>query len=104
MYKVFHTNRFEKELRKINHTFKNWLDKIENQIVKNPYVGKPIDFPWFREKKFKNYRVYFIIYEKEKSVVFVAISTKKDQQRVINSIRLLLRTFGEEIKELLKST
>ncbi len=103
-YKIFHTKRFDKELSKTDKTFQDWVDKIEEKLSENPYTGKPIDVEWFREKKLKNYRVYFIIYEDLKSVYVVALSTKKDQQKIINTIKLLLDVFKEEIQNLVKST
>ncbi len=33
MYSIFHSQRFDKELEKLPHEFKLWLDKIEDQLV-----------------------------------------------------------------------
>ncbi|MBI5072287.1 hypothetical protein HZA99_00560 [Candidatus Woesearchaeota archaeon] len=58
-------------------------DKIEEQLVENPYVGDPIRVPWFREKKKDKYRIYYLIYDD-------------------NTIWLLLDHFQEEIRNLVK--
>ena len=101
-YAVYHSARFDKELKKFDKDFLAWLDKIENQLVENPYAGDPLDVEWFREKKYKKYRVYFLVNDDLTSVFMVGISEKKDQQRVINTIRLLLEFFRTELENLAK--
>mgnify|MGYP001566597181 FL=1 len=101
-FSVFHSATFDKLLANFQNDFKIWLDKIEDQLVINPYVGDPIKFPWFREKKYRKYRVYYLIYEDLKAVYLVNISEKKDQQRIINTILLLLDNLKEEIINLVK--
>ena len=101
-FSVFHSATFDKLLANFQNDFKILLDKIEDQLVINPYVGDPIKFPWFREKKYRKYRVYYLIYEDLKAVYLVNISEKKDQQRIINTILLLLDNLKEEIINLVK--
>lgn len=103
MYKVFHSGTFDEELEKFSVEFKRWLDKIEDQLVENPYVGDPVRVPWCREKKHGKFRVYYLIYEDLKAVYLVGISGKTDQQKEINTIFLLLDVFKEEIMEMLKN-
>lgn len=62
-YKVFHSSRFDRELAKFDNHFQESVDKIEDQLVKNPYVGDPLSVKWFREKRIDKYRIYYIIYE-----------------------------------------
>ena len=99
-YKVYHSSRFDKELSKYDKTFQSRVDKIEDQLVSNPFAGDPIDVRWFREKRIDKYRIYFIIYNDIKAVFMVAISSKKNQQEVINTIRLLFDFFKNEIENL----
>jgi len=101
-YSVYHSARFDKELKKFGKDFLEWLDGVENHLTENPYTGDPLGVKWFREKKYKKYRVYFIIYDDLASVFMVGISAKKDQQKVINTIRLLLDFFRGEIENLAK--
>lgn len=103
MYKIFHSKTFDNKISKLSKEFSEWLDKIENQLVENPYVGDPIRVKWLREKKRDKFRVYYLIYEESKSVYMVAISEKKDQQKVINGIFLLLDQFKDEIEGMLKN-
>jgi hypothetical protein len=99
-YAVYHSARFDWELEKFDNDFKEWLDKMEDQLVDNPYSGDPLNVKWFREKKYKKYRVYFLVYDDLSAVYMVGISSKKDQQKVINTIRLLLEFFREEMENL----
>lgn len=104
IYKVFHSSRFDKELAKFDTSFQSRVDKIEDQLVANPYVGDPLGVKWFREKRIDKYRIYYIIYEDLMSVFMVALSEKKDQQKVINTIRFLFEFFRKEIEDLTKDS
>lgn len=101
-YKVFFTRTFEKKLAKSEKAFKEWLDGMLDQLVENPFVGKPIGARWFREKKFGKFRIYYLVYEGIKSVYLVNLSDKKDQQKIINSILLLQDIYKKEIEEMIK--
>ena len=101
-YAVYHSARFDEELDKFDKDFLEWLDNTENHLAENPYTGDPLHVKWFREKKYKKYRIYFVVYEDLASIFMVGISAKKDQQRVINTIRLLLDFFRTEIENLVK--
>ena len=101
-YKVYHSIRFDSELNKYEKEFQNRVDKIEDQLIENPYVGDPLNVKWFREKRYEKWRIYFIIYEDLNSVFMVAISDKNDQQKVINTVRLLFDYFRKEIESLIK--
>lgn len=102
-YAVYHARTFDKELEKMPKDFAQWVDKIEDQLMINPYVGDQIRVPWFREKKKDKFRVYYLIYDEAKAVYIVGLSAKKDQQAVINTIWLLLDQFKEEIENLLRN-
>lgn len=99
-YKVYHSSRFDRELAKFSNDFQDTIDKIEDQLVENPYVGDPLGMKWFREKRIEKRRIYYLIYEDLGAVFMVAISEKKDRQKVINTIKLLLEFFRKEIENL----
>lgn len=66
----------------------------------NPFsIGKSLSYKWFRELKNEGFRVYYLIYEKEIIVLFVGVSDKKSQQRVINIIKNNIKMFQNFIKE-----
>jgi mRNA-degrading endonuclease RelE of RelBE toxin-antitoxin system len=100
--RVFLTQIFESKLEGTEKSFKEWFEKILDQLKENPFVGKPLSVKWFREKKFKKYRIYYLIYEHIQSVYVVNLSDKKDQQKIINSIMLLLDVYKKEIEKMLK--
>lgn len=104
MYKIFHSKSFDKELSKLDNFLIDRVNKIEDILKYNPLYGNPLGYKWFRETRYENYRFYYLIYEDLKSVYMVAISGKKDQQKVINTIKLLLALFREEINELTKNS
>ena len=94
------TQTLETKLEDTEKSFKEWFEKILDQLTENPFVGKPLSVKWFRKKKFKKYRIYYIIYENIQSVYVVNLSDKKDQQKIINSIMLLLDVYKKEIEEM----
>ena len=101
-YSIYHTAALDKQLARMPKDFQDWTDKMEDQLVQNPYVGDQLRVPWFREKKKDKWRLYYLIYEELKIVYVVGMSEKKDQQAVINTIWLLLDQFQEEIRTLLR--
>ena len=100
-YRIYHSKRFDEELEKFDKDLIERVDKIEDELLKNPYSGKPLGTRWFREKRYNKYRIYYLVYDYLKSVFMVAISEKKDQQKVINTIKLLLDFFKEELQKLI---
>src|SRR3989344_8918079 len=101
MYSIYHSANFDGELSKFDKNFQDRVDKIEEQLLENPYKGDPLGVKWFREKRYNKYRIYFIIYEDLKSVFMVAISEKKDQQKVINTVRIMFDFLRKEIENLI---
>ncbi len=100
-YKIYHSSLFDEKIGNFDAEFARRVDKIEDQLIENPYQGDPLNVKWFREKRIDEKRVYFIIYEDLDAVFMVAVSGKKDQQRVINTVRLLLDSFRNEIENLI---
>ena len=101
-YKVYHSARFNKELSKFDSSFQKQIDKIEDNLTENPFVGNSLNVKWFREKRVGVYRIYYLIYEDLQSVFMIAISGKKDQQKVIDTIKLITTFLREEIENLIK--
>jgi len=110
MAKVIITKKLEKEINKI---FKKESIKIFEsmfELEKNPHKGKPVGQVGgtvIKELRYGGYRFYFItdgfkikILQKEELndllIKFVRLSNKKDQQKVINEIKYILKELGEE--------
>lgn len=99
MFKIFTTDEFDRDFDKLDISLQKQIEKEIEQLEENPYVGKPLGYKFFREKKVKNYRIYYLIYEEYVVVFVVAISNKKEQQKVIDSIKHLIPFYKEEIKK-----
>lgn len=67
---------------------RSWLSKIKRQIRENPLTGKPLGSPWFREKKFEDKRLYYLVSAPKNRVLLVSFGNKKNQQKIIEHIRL----------------
>ncbi|HLD79349.1 MAG TPA: hypothetical protein VJA18_02220 [Candidatus Nanoarchaeia archaeon] len=102
-YAVYRTEIFSKKLSIFTEDFKEQIDQIEEHLKDNPYVGKPLGVRWFREKKLDVFRMYYLIYEDLQAVYIITLSGKKDQQKVINTIRVFLEQYRIEIEEKLNS-
>ncbi|MFH1593002.1 MAG: hypothetical protein ABIB47_06580 [Candidatus Woesearchaeota archaeon] len=99
-YAVYRTPIFDKKLEDFSEEFKKQIDSFENQLVEYPYVGKPLGVRWFREKKLGKYRMYYLIYDDLKAVYIITLSAKKDQQKIINTIRHFLDKYRKEIERI----
>ena len=100
VYSVYITETFEKEISNLSNFHKRILQKMYNQLRENPYVGDSIRYKFFREKRLKEKRIYYLIYEKLKLVLIIAYSGKKNQQEIIDKIIELLpeyRIYAERL-------
>lgn len=85
-YEVYETDTFSQIYETLEKDEQEWINKIKLQLKENPEVGKPIKFSWFREKKFKNKRLYYLIYKDLNRVLIVSFGSKKEQQKIIDFI------------------
>ena len=99
-FEVYTTEEFDKDFEKLDKSLREQIDTEIEQLKLNPYVGKPLGYKFFREKRVKGgHRFYFLIYDEYIVVFIVAISDKKDQQKVIDTIKVLIPFYKEEIKK-----
>ncbi len=98
MYTILTTDEFEKLYRKLDPQLQREITKEIDQLEENPYSGKPLGYPFFREKKVKNYRIYYLVYDEQVVVFLISISTKDNQQETIDKIKVLIPYYREEIK------
>jgi mRNA-degrading endonuclease RelE of RelBE toxin-antitoxin system len=85
-YKIFVTDKFEKEMNKLSIYIRNQIENIFVQLKENPYVGDQIQIQIFREKRLKEKRIYYLVFDELSAVLIIAISNKKSQQKVIDYI------------------
>ena len=102
MFIVIGTDTYMKEIGKWPKQDKEAALKIPNQLKENALVGKPLSYPFLREKKIKERRVYFLVYDDLKLVLLVATSGKKDQQATIDHIKKNLYEFRKAAENIVK--
>lgn len=93
MYKVIGTNTYLKEIDKWPKDYRDIAGKIPQKLKENPLLGNQLSYPFLRERRVREKRVYYLVYEDLKLVLLVAASGKKDQQTTINHIKDNLKEF-----------
>jgi len=78
VYTVYTTESFDKETAKLPQNDKERIKKIFLQLKENPYVGDQLQYRYLREKRIKEKRIYYLVYDDLQAVLVVAISGKKD--------------------------
>lgn len=101
-FEVFRTKLFNKKVSKLSKKEQYRIKKLEKELTKNPYVGKPLGKSHLREKKIKEKRVYYTIYQEFVTVLLVQLSGKKNQQETIDLIKRHFKLFYNEMKEIRK--
>ena len=85
-YSVYVLEVFDKEMNKLPKDYSSKIEKIFLQLKENPYVGDQIRYRFFREKRIKEKRIYYLVYDDLKIVLMVAMGGKKAQQETIDKI------------------
>ncbi|MEK6811868.1 MAG: hypothetical protein AABX96_05135 [Nanoarchaeota archaeon] len=85
-YLVYTTETFDKEVLKLSKDEQERIDGLYKQLKKNPYVGDQLRYKHFREKRLREKRIYYLVYDHLHSVLLVTIGGKKDQQATIDHI------------------
>ena len=101
-YGVYTTRGFDEEVNKLEKIEQERIDKLYPKLKENPYVGDPIRFRFFREKRINGKRVYFLVFDDLKAVLFVAVSDKKTQQETIDSVLGKINQFKEYLRKVIK--
>lgn len=86
VYAVYTTESFDKEVEKLPADDQEILQKMFLKIKENPYTSDQLRYKHLREKRIRERRIYFLVYDDLQAVLIVAISGKKDQQATINHI------------------
>jgi len=95
---VLETETFTNIYPKLEKTEKEWIDKIKDQLKENLIIGKPLHYPWFREKRFKNKRLYFLINPHTHKTILHFFEDKKEQQKVIDHLILNKERYLRQIR------
>jgi len=103
MYKVFKSPGFVKQVTKLlSKAELIELDLFINNLKKGIISGKPLSYPFFREKKIGGKRIYFLVYEDICIILLINASNKKYQQETIDEIKILLPHYKLYAYELAK--
>ena len=102
MFKVIGTDTYSKEIEKWPKDYKEVANKLPRKLPINPFIGDQLIYPFLREKRIKEKRIYYLIYEDLKLVLLVAVSGKKDQQTTIDHIKKGLNEFRKVAENISK--
>ncbi|MDP6293328.1 MAG: hypothetical protein QF486_06880 [Candidatus Woesearchaeota archaeon] len=103
MVRVFSTKEYDTWERILQKEYGDEMNDIVKQLKESWKVGRPLGYPFFREKKFGKYRAFFLVYEKLDAVLLVTISDKKAQQDTIDQIKDDLDKYKEIIRQKLSA-
>ncbi|MBI4149060.1 hypothetical protein HY491_01305 [Candidatus Woesearchaeota archaeon] len=98
-YAVHATDTFKRLLRTLDANEQRWIEKAKCNLEENPR-GKILAFSWFREKKFLNKRLLYLVDEESKKILLVVFASKKDQQQAIDFVRANMAEFLAYLKKL----
>ncbi len=93
---------YQKIIVKLSGIEKGEIQRIVSQLKENPFVGDQLQIRSLREKRLKEKRLYYLVFEDLNAVLIVAISDKKTQQKTINSILFRINEYRKYLLELLK--
>lgn len=102
MFKVIGTDTYLKEIGKWSKPEIEAAEKIPEQLKENPFVGQQLRYPFLREKRIKERRAYYLIYEDLNLVLLVAVSGKKDQQSTIDHIVSQFKEYRKVAEQIAK--
>ncbi len=98
-YTIYVTDTFKKVFASLDRSEQQWIENIKNKLEEE-ITGKILHFEWFREKKYLNKRLYFLIDEPSKKILFVSFAPKRDQQEIINEVKANMRELMTYLRSL----
>jgi hypothetical protein len=93
---------YQKIIVKLSKMEREEIQRIVLQLTENPFVGDQLQIKFLREKRLREKRLYYLVFEDLQAVLIVAISDKKTQQKIINSILLRINEYRKYLLELLR--
>ncbi|MBI5392447.1 hypothetical protein HZA96_01135 [Candidatus Woesearchaeota archaeon] len=63
MVKVIGTETYLKEIEKWPKDEQEIADKLPKKLAVNPYSGDQLCYPFLREKRIREKRIYYLIYD-----------------------------------------
>ena len=99
MTRVLSTKEFDAWEKLLPKDYQEQIKGFIKELKLNKSTGKPLGYPFFREKKMGKYRFYFLVYEDIDTVLLITISDKKAQQDIIDTIKSQLDYYKELIRK-----
>lgn len=102
MYRVIGTETYLQEIGKWTKADREAAEKIPKRLSENTFAANPLGYRFLREKRIREKRVYYLVYNDLNLVLLVAASGKKKQQATINHIKThldKLRVIAEKISK-----
>lgn len=99
MPRVLSTKEFDTWEKLLPTAYQERISRLIAQLKETSDVGKPLGYPFFKEKKLDKYRVYFLVYEELDTTLLITVSDKKTQQETIDGIKSKLDFYKELIKK-----
>jgi hypothetical protein len=93
---------YQKIIVKLSIMEREEIQKIVLQLTENPFVGDQLQIRSLREKRLREKRLYYLVFEDLQAVLIIAISDKKTQQKTIDSIISRINDYRKYLIELLK--
>ena len=84
-FQILFTDTFKRTYQKLDRSEQEWIERMLIQMQESP-SGKMIRYSWFREKKYLNKRLYFLVDEEQKKVMIIDFGSKKEQPKTIAHI------------------
>ncbi len=97
-WKILKTDLFERKFNSLDQSIQKQIIKIRDQLKENPFVGKPLQVHYLREKKIGKFRIYYLIYKEYFIIYMITLSEKKDQQKAIRTLQVFLEKYRKDIE------
>ncbi|HIH17976.1 MAG TPA: hypothetical protein HA282_01240 [Nanoarchaeota archaeon] len=102
MFRVFRSDWYDQKVQKLDKSEQQIISKFEQRLKEQPYSGKPLGYKFFREMRFGNKRLLFLVYDEHSSIFLVTITDKKAQQHEIDLIKTNLDVYKDALEKLVK--
>ncbi len=102
-YAIYTTEDFDKDVAKLSSEEQRRIQKIFLHLRDNPYVGDQLRYKCLREKRLKEKRIYYLVYDDLMAVLIVAVGGKKTQQETIDYIINCFDQYKIYLEQLIKS-
>ena len=99
-FTIINTDEFAKSIKELSKDVRIVFNKKIKSLNDNPYQGKPLGTKWFRELRYRKYRVYFEIFDEKKILLLVGISQKKNQKEIINILKKNSEVFRKMVEKI----